>query len=190
MGHGRIRLRATDKGTAGLSHGEHCTVEKMTNRNALLKYKPLIVFASWMVINEDWTAEFRICPSVSEYILIGEVDDGCCGHPWSTWGVDPDMGCAEDCSSTSSVSSDSDSCKGVGEKSSVEICSEGSSSDVACSLKRRRASAESGPLFPPLRSSAPQSQTKLRSRSITLSLTIGMFLRVNLVRPITSPLQY
>ena len=22
----------------------------------------------------------------ARYVLIGEADDGCCGHPWLTWG--------------------------------------------------------------------------------------------------------
>ena len=59
-----------------------------------------------MVLNEDWTAAIRACPTVREYILIGEADDGCCGLPWETWGVDPDVSWAGDCSSTSSEDED------------------------------------------------------------------------------------
>ena len=40
-----------------------------------------------MPYQTDSTKDFRSCPSVKEYILIGETDHGCCGHPWETWGV-------------------------------------------------------------------------------------------------------
>ena len=72
----------------------------------------LIVICSWMPTGEDWTHHFRqpACgalanqntdgsesahkrslaskkvPAVEEYILIGESDDGTCGHNWYTWG--------------------------------------------------------------------------------------------------------
>lgn len=71
--------------------------------------KRLIVLCSWMPPGEDWTRLFRqpvnqeltqvddvgesnqhdlqqrVTP-VEEYILIGESDDGTCGHNWYTWG--------------------------------------------------------------------------------------------------------
>lgn len=34
----------------------------------------------------DWTRDYRICPSVEEYILLGECYDGSVGHNWHTWG--------------------------------------------------------------------------------------------------------
>lgn len=37
----------------------------------------------------DWTWKFRKETSTHCYILIGETDDGCCGHPYLTWGVEP-----------------------------------------------------------------------------------------------------
>ena len=69
----------------------------------------LIVLCSWMPPATDWTADFRqpvndtkgggtskddndddngieVERLVEEYILIGEVDDGTCGHNWYTWG--------------------------------------------------------------------------------------------------------
>ena len=72
----------------------------------------LIVICSWMPPGEDWTHHFRrsSCEvsttqnaggselaqtsrsshkkahAVEEYILIGESDDGTCGHNWYTWG--------------------------------------------------------------------------------------------------------
>ena len=45
----------------------------------------LIVLCRWMPMGEDWTKEFRD-GGVDEYILIGECDDGNCGHNWLTWG--------------------------------------------------------------------------------------------------------
>jgi hypothetical protein len=48
--------------------------------------RKVIVICSWMPMNDDWTAVFRKYPTVYEYILIGEADDGQCGDPWATWG--------------------------------------------------------------------------------------------------------
>jgi len=78
----------------------------------------LIVLCSWMPTGQDWTADFRrridvdtnnanasevgdrgddmddstltIDRVVEEYILIGEADNGTCGHNWHTWG-NPDF---------------------------------------------------------------------------------------------------
>lgn len=47
----------------------------------------VIVLCSWMPMGKDWTAAFRQA-GVDEYILIGESDDGSCGHNWLTWGND------------------------------------------------------------------------------------------------------
>jgi hypothetical protein len=45
----------------------------------------VIVLCSWMPMGLDWTSLFRQY-DVEEYILIGEADDGSCGHNWKTWG--------------------------------------------------------------------------------------------------------
>lgn len=58
----------------------------MDYKDALQTYHPGIVICEWMPNKEDWTADFRKTPSVKEYILIGETNSGCCGHPWETWG--------------------------------------------------------------------------------------------------------
>ena len=50
------------------------------------RFKPDIVLVSWMELGQDWTSSFRACKSVQEYVLVGEVDNGACGHPWKTWG--------------------------------------------------------------------------------------------------------
>ena len=45
----------------------------------------VIVLCSWMPMGQDWTQLFRDA-QVDEYILMGEADDGSCGHNWKTWG--------------------------------------------------------------------------------------------------------
>jgi hypothetical protein len=58
------------------------------------KKKLVIVICSWMPMGQDWTRLFREA-GVDEYILIGEADDGSCGHVVETWGqnsVDNDTG--------------------------------------------------------------------------------------------------
>jgi hypothetical protein len=66
--------------------GKDGYVEKLDYKKALLKYQPDLVIVSWMPMFSDWTKEIRATPSVKEYILIGESDDGCCGNNWETWG--------------------------------------------------------------------------------------------------------
>ena len=100
---------ATDNGSWGISR--KANVERMGYDRALSKYcgphdisgansekNPLesystsspqtqvILLCSWMPMEEDWSAEFRCYPAVTEYILIGECDDGQCGDNWETWG--------------------------------------------------------------------------------------------------------
>ena len=62
-------------------------VEQLNFQAALRQYRPVIVLCAWMPQHQDWTGLFRRCPSMRHYILIGEMDDGCCGHPFLTWGV-------------------------------------------------------------------------------------------------------
>jgi hypothetical protein len=62
------------------------SVENITNKEAVEKYKPKVVICSWMPYNVDFTADFRQEENVDEYILIGEADSGCCGDEWYTWG--------------------------------------------------------------------------------------------------------
>ena len=86
----------------------HIQVEQLSADQAVQKYAPglsedkkrLIVLCSWMPPEEDWTYLFRRKTSTEqtpnglqqkdiiaeEYILIGEQDDGTCGHNWYTWG--------------------------------------------------------------------------------------------------------
>lgn len=61
-------------------------VEKIDHKTALQKYKPKIVIFSWMPTRDEVTTDFRATDSVEEYILIGEVDGGCSGDGWETWG--------------------------------------------------------------------------------------------------------
>jgi hypothetical protein len=51
-------------------------VQLIEYREALKLHQPDIVLCSWMPMGDDWTRELRSHPSVQEYILIGEVDEG------------------------------------------------------------------------------------------------------------------
>jgi hypothetical protein len=93
-----IRVVATDTGVWKAKHhrrakGARATggagafpVAQMDYRAALEHYKPHVVVCSWMPMSDDWTQAFRDAPSVHEYVLVGEKDEGCCGHQWLTWG--------------------------------------------------------------------------------------------------------
>ena len=70
-------------------------VERMDYREALKVYRPHLVVCSWMPMAVDWTADFRRCPTVGEYLLLGECYDGACGHNFLTWG-NPDFTAAPD----------------------------------------------------------------------------------------------
>jgi hypothetical protein len=83
--------RRVKGGSAGGAAGAF-PVAQMDYRSALEHYKPHVVVCSWMPMGDDWTQAFRDAPSVQEYILVGEKDDGCCGHPWLTWGHRGDGG--------------------------------------------------------------------------------------------------
>jgi len=96
---------ATDDGSwrAPMYSNQFITVEKLSSLESLEKYAPkqneqrrLIVLCSWMPPTVDFTADFRQRVNedsmsddtrlVEEYILIGEADNGTCGHNWYTWG--------------------------------------------------------------------------------------------------------
>mmetsp|Transcript_19407 Transcript_19407/g.47937 ORF Transcript_19407/g.47937 Transcript_19407/m.47937 type:complete len:555 (-) Transcript_19407:39-1703(-) len=84
---------STDDGSWGIF--AKAKVEKLNVEGALEKYGKknnqdddeslVVVLCSWMPQQVDWTAQFRQS-NVDEYILIGEADDGSCGHGWETWG--------------------------------------------------------------------------------------------------------
>lgn len=106
-----ITVVASDSGELGLVPAAGIDVLAMSTDAALDAVAPHIVICAFMPLGHDWTAAFRACPSVRRYLLLGEVDEGCCGRPWATWGYlcdgDDD---AEDVrvSSTSGSSSDED----------------------------------------------------------------------------------
>ncbi len=101
-----VALRAADSDARGLRAGSPCAhlVQVAPCDAALLAaHAPDVVIACWMPFGCDWTALFRAAPSVREYVLIGEADDGICGLPWETWG------CARGCSGSSDSGSDAES---------------------------------------------------------------------------------
>jgi hypothetical protein len=83
-------------------------VEQLGYWEALAEHKPDMVVCAWMPMGVDWwlsppTEEpctpwaprrrlvsrshaFRHTPTVREYLLLGEADDGSVGHLWRTWG--------------------------------------------------------------------------------------------------------
>ena len=88
------KLVATDDGSWNIQ--QKANVEKLSVTEALQKYNPfdaatgkrnhqLIVICSWMPMGVDWTQLIRD-HGADEYILIGECDDGNCGHNWLTFG--------------------------------------------------------------------------------------------------------
>jgi hypothetical protein len=81
------RIVATDSGARGLRPAPSATVLVYDVDAALAAFAPHIVLVSFMPLGHDWTASFRACASLRAYLLLGEVDDGCCGRPWATWGV-------------------------------------------------------------------------------------------------------
>lgn len=84
QGADKVTVTATDDNSRQLEQFyavETCDAVEVMNR-----FKPDIVLVSWMELGQDWTSSFRACPSVQEYVLVGEVDNGACGHPWKTWG--------------------------------------------------------------------------------------------------------
>jgi len=49
-----------------------------------------VALVCWQPMGVDWTAAIRASASFQEYLLIGEVNDGICGHPRLTWGLEED----------------------------------------------------------------------------------------------------
>jgi len=84
----KIELIMTDLGTWKLPVvGKYKDqVLRMDYKQAVEEFNPDIILCSWMPLGEDWSWCFRHKETVSEYILMGETDDGCCGHKWLTWG--------------------------------------------------------------------------------------------------------
>lgn len=70
---------------------KHFPVEKLDHEQTLLHHRPDIVICSWMSMKVDLTSAFRASRSLTEYILIGEVDYGVSGTARETWGLqDPE----------------------------------------------------------------------------------------------------
>ena len=46
---------------------------------SLAAIQPDTVVVSWMPYETDWTVDFRTCPSVRQYVVIGEGPSGCTG---------------------------------------------------------------------------------------------------------------
>lgn len=82
----KVKIIATDSGEWKLK--VFFPTEQLTNKMAIEKYRPEIIISSWMPHHQDFTKDFRLAPSVKEYILIGEANGGCCGDEEKTWGLE------------------------------------------------------------------------------------------------------
>ena len=83
----RVRVVASDNGSACIARLH--PVERLDCEAALAAHAPQLVLACWMPSGVDWTAAFRACASVREYVLVGEPDSSTCGDVWASWGVLP-----------------------------------------------------------------------------------------------------
>lgn len=65
---------------------EYPDIVKMSYNEAIKKFKPDLIIASWIPYGQYWTKDFRKCSSVKGYILIGESEGGCTGaeNDWKT----------------------------------------------------------------------------------------------------------
>jgi len=83
-----IEYVATDSDEWGISRMRTAsTVEVLGYQEAIEKYDPDILIASWKIPQQDWTASFRESRNLKEYILIGPADSNTCGDAQLTWGV-------------------------------------------------------------------------------------------------------
>lgn len=109
----RVTVTATDDNSRQLE--QFYAVETCDAAEVMDRFKPDIVLVSWMELGQDWTSSFRACASVQEYVLVGEADNGACGHPWKTWGHSfvpaASSGAARD-SAESSATGESHECRG------------------------------------------------------------------------------
>ena len=105
-----VMLRATDSFSRGLQAAPGAVVECADATDALVAHEPHVVICAFMPLGVDWTSAFRSCLSVRLYVMLGEVDDGCCGRPWATWGYlcDSDDDAADLTVSSTSSSEESD----------------------------------------------------------------------------------
>lgn len=102
-GHGRLSgLLRQDLGARGLGASVVATdikppretyfpVERIGHEEALEKYQPTLVIASWMLVRHDWTRAMRKTPSVRDYILIGMPDITSTPSAWRGY-ASPELG--------------------------------------------------------------------------------------------------
>lgn len=65
----RARVVAVDDGSSRIA--TQAEVQVLDQATALARFAPQIVLACWMPSGCDWTAGFRACASVREYLLLG-----------------------------------------------------------------------------------------------------------------------
>lgn len=65
-----------------------CSLRIESIPESLQALQPDTVVVSWMPLGQDWTPLFRACPSVRQYLLIGEPWGGCTGA-LEQWDIPP-----------------------------------------------------------------------------------------------------
>jgi len=66
-------------------HSPRYPVVKCDYRTAVDHFKPDVIIACWLPMNQDWSVHFRKAASCQEYIVIGS--PYCCGKLWGTYGI-------------------------------------------------------------------------------------------------------
>lgn len=79
---GQTKIIPTDSGKWNFK--KSFPVKKLNHLEALKRYRPDLVIFSWMPYKKDVSKDIRKFDSVKEYILIGEINGGCCGDEWET----------------------------------------------------------------------------------------------------------
>ena len=87
---GRARVVAVDDGSSRIAR--QAEVHVLDQATALARFRPQIVLACWMPSGCDWTAGFRACASVREYLLLGR--PSACGDERASMPKGPRAGSA------------------------------------------------------------------------------------------------
>jgi hypothetical protein len=93
----KLSAEGADRAEGAVDGAALVRYSRGTSSVVVKQHNPAIVLCAWMPPGVDWTAAWRKCDAVQEYVLIGEtpgnddaakgaVDDGCCGSPFLTWG--------------------------------------------------------------------------------------------------------
>jgi hypothetical protein len=80
-----VRFFASDARPRRSPFSRSGRVDAECYRTTLQRRRPHVVLCAWMPMGVDWTEDLRRA-GVFEYLLLGEADNGNCGHNWRTFG--------------------------------------------------------------------------------------------------------